>query len=186
MSREPSIELRRGSTTIGVKRDTKKLLDSVGIRGDSYDDIIRRLIREHGRYLALIKESPPFNKVRISSVNTKESVLLLDGEKLHYVFNVPATSSNEDYRMDIFITKTVLASGEAFGPDQKRADSLHRAKSYLRIVEQILQHYFDPLFRIDEKRVWDLSWWERKFNNLGLTSYGTDIEEKLLQYGVFP
>lgn len=49
--KEP-IELKLSSTNISIKRGTKKLLDELGTRKDSYYDIIRRLIKE--------KEKPIF------------------------------------------------------------------------------------------------------------------------------
>lgn len=40
-----SIELDQEPTTIWLKKGTKRLLDELGARRDTYDDIIRRLIR---------------------------------------------------------------------------------------------------------------------------------------------
>jgi len=34
------------TTTISIRKDTKKMLESVGSKGESFDDIVRRLIRE--------------------------------------------------------------------------------------------------------------------------------------------
>lgn len=33
--------------TISIHRDTKKALNTVGVHGETYDDIIKRLVAEH-------------------------------------------------------------------------------------------------------------------------------------------
>ena len=33
--------------TISIHRDTKKALNGVGVHGETYDDIIKRLVAEH-------------------------------------------------------------------------------------------------------------------------------------------
>ena len=43
-----SIELNQEPTTIWIKKGTKRMLDEMGERKDTYDDILRRLIEQSG------------------------------------------------------------------------------------------------------------------------------------------
>jgi predicted CopG family antitoxin len=42
-----TIEPQRDRTTVTLYDDTKKALDNLGSKNDSYDDIIKRLLEEH-------------------------------------------------------------------------------------------------------------------------------------------
>jgi len=45
------------ATTVQVKRGTKRILDQLGRKGETYDDVIRQLIRSHRQFTAMPKPS---------------------------------------------------------------------------------------------------------------------------------
>jgi len=49
------------ATTVQVKRGTKRILDQLGRKGETYDDIIRQLIRSYWQFAANPKHSDAFD-----------------------------------------------------------------------------------------------------------------------------
>ena len=45
------------ATTVQVRRGTKRILDRIGRKGETYDDIIRQLIRSYRQFAANPKPS---------------------------------------------------------------------------------------------------------------------------------
>jgi hypothetical protein len=45
------------ATTVQVKKGTKRILDQLGRKGETYDDIIRQLIRSYRQFAAIPKLS---------------------------------------------------------------------------------------------------------------------------------
>jgi hypothetical protein len=181
-----SVELRLSNTNISLKRGTKKLLDELGTRKDSYDDIIRKLIKENQRLKSLVEqESLNINKLKISKVETKETSITLPNWKIFFQHDIPQKPLGE-FRFNIIYTKILTKKGEM--PLTNFGDALHMAESYLRIYEKLVRTYIDPLFKISKRHVFDLEWWKRKLLNLGFSNktYKEDIENKLIQLGVLP
>ena len=50
--------LNLSKTTVTIKRGTKTLLDTLGTRQDSYDDIIRKLIKENKEFRNQLSKIP--------------------------------------------------------------------------------------------------------------------------------
>ncbi|MBU1199152.1 MAG: hypothetical protein KKF46_06720 [Nanoarchaeota archaeon] len=183
-----NVELKLSPTTISLKRGTKYLLDSFGDKRDSYDDIIRTLVKENKRFKSQIENMKPanqenLNKLFISSLSRKTSSQVFPGKEIFFSFNVPNKSLTY-FRFDINYEK--ISIGMKMRGQSAYADSLTMTKDYLLIYEKLIKKYVDPLFRIDKRRLLDLRWWKQKISALGLSedSYRSDIEEKLISFGV--
>lgn len=188
-----SIELDQEPTTIWLKKGTKRLLDELGARRDTYDDIIQRLIGQSRHKESGIEAE---NRLIIGDERTQKSSILLDNGRIDYVYTVPQKPIRPDFRFRISYLK-VLRRGKEYRPHENyrkegskdmKASIGELAKDYLRIVEQVIRTTVDQRFRIDEKRILDLDWWKRKLNIIGLpdTVFEEDIKLELLKLGVHP
>lgn len=184
MKNTDSVELRLSPTSITVKRGTKRLLDSLGSKRESYDEIIRRLVRENKQLRSQLPEPVVANRLKISSYKRKSLSQSFGDRKLFFEFTVPGKDLL-DFRFDIHYTKVI--GGESAALDRYAAP-LEMAKDYLSIIERLLKAYIDPLFRVDQRRLLDLDWWRQRLRGLGFSeeTYRVDIEEKLIHMGVLP
>ncbi|MFH1175052.1 MAG: hypothetical protein V1725_08030 [archaeon] len=178
--------LKEEPTTIRLKKGTKQLLESLGDRNDSFDDIIRKLIRQVQHQTN--NEAPEIeNRLKISHKDTTSSSLLIDGGRIDFAYSVPRPPLDPDFRLRVTCTKLVY-KGKERKIYEEYTDRKIMAEHYLRIIEQIIHQHIDPLFKIDEKHVLDLDWWKRQFKNLGFPdrAYETDVEFELIKLGVHP
>lgn len=177
--------LNLSQTTITIKRGTKTLLDSLGTRQDSYDDIIRKLINENKEFRNELSKFPEqLNKITISNLKRKKSTFSFEDYKIFFEYNLPVKPLDGFY-FDIQITKITKneeSSKEIFN------DPIHFAKAYFEILGKLLKQHIDPLFKLNEKKILNLEWWKQKLHNLGFTkeTYTRDIENKLIEFGVTP
>jgi len=186
------IEFKLAPTTISIKRGTKKELDKIALRRDSYDDVIRRLIKISELYEKIPeKYTKDINRFMILNEEDRASTMLLDDEgMIEFCYKVPILPIRADFRFMITYTKVVYKNKERKiyeiyrGKTEK--DRREVAKDYLRIVEKVIRQTIDPLFVIIEKHILDLDWWERQFRNLGLPhgAFKADIEFELLKLGI--
>ena len=186
-----SIELNQEPTTIWIKKGTKRMLDEMGGRKDTYDDILRRLIEQSGHGI----EAKAGNRILISKEKTQQSSLLLDDGRIDYVYTVPEKPIRPEFRFRISYLKIVYKGKEyrlhenyREGGKDTKASIGGLAKDYLRVVEQVIRTTVDSLFKIDGKRILDLEWWKRKLDILGLPAgiFEEDIKLELLKLGVHP
>lgn len=181
---EEPLKLRQ--TTITVKYGTKRELDNLASRRDSYDDVIRKLIRENhelNEQLKGIKTNFP-NKMYFSSIKRKTNSINIGNKKIFFEHNIPKKPLSY-FRFDITYKKIIISDTEVnlstYGLP------LEMAEDYLLIYEKLLKSYIDPLFKLDKNRkLFDLDWWERKLKVVGLSyeTFVSDIKEKLISFGV--
>jgi len=181
---EKVIELKQEPTTIWIKKGTKKMLDSIGERRDTYDDIITRLINENENLKQELGVSKP--KTRSSTITLKKEDDI--GErKIDFIYHVPARPLDKEFRLKITYTK-VMYNNKEIKIYKEYADRKVRAKDYLSIVEKIIHKHISELFKINQKHILDLDWWKRMFKNIGLSekSYESDIVHELIKMGIVP
>jgi len=169
---KPIIELKQEPTTIWIKKGTKQMLDALGGRKDSYDDIIRRLIQQiHNQETT----TRPDNYIQISNDQSTHSSIIIENKKIEFKYNIPKKPLSESFKLSI--TETNI---------QEYTDKKEMAEDYLRIIEKIIKQHLDPVFKIDKKHILDLDWWERMFTTVGLTKYSfeQDIQMELLKMGI--
>ncbi|MDP2749342.1 MAG: hypothetical protein Q8O89_00745 [Nanoarchaeota archaeon] len=193
MENEQSIELKQYPTTILIKKGTKKMLDAFGERRDSYDDIVRKLMKENEQLKYALagyrenKEVNNENRLKISHSNTRKSKFTLRQGYIDFTYDAPQMPLDKDFRFNITCTKMVLNNKE-LKQNENYDSKIEMAKNHLRIIEKLIKLHIDPLFKINTKHIFDLDWWERMFNNLGLSkeSYKCDIELELIKRGIMP
>lgn len=177
-----AVELQLQPTTLWVKKGTKDLLDEFGERKDTYDDIIKKLVTLARQYQEVAAE----NRLTISDEKKRASVSLFGDSRIEYVYAVPPVPIPAEFRFRITYTK-IVNKGVERKVSEQYADAKTMAKEYLGILADIIKTHVDPLFRIQEKHIWDLAWWKRKLHNLGLDrAYEHDVEFELIKLGIHP
>jgi hypothetical protein len=157
-------------------------LDSLGTRQDSYDDIIRKLIKENKEFRKEFSKFPEqLNKITLLNLKRKKSAFNFNDYKIFFDYNLPQKPLDGFY-FDIQITK----NGESL--KEMLDDPIYFAKIYFKILEKLLRQHIDPLFKLNEKKILNLEWWKQKLSNLGFSTetYKRDIEDKLIEFGVTP
>jgi len=184
-----TITLKLRGTTIALKKGTKDLLDSLGSKKESYDEIIRKIIRENhdlNKTLEKLapKESP--NKLFISQLKRKSLSENINNKKIFFSYNVPKKPLKY-FKFNIIYKKIITENIETKSVDNY-STPLEMAEDYLKIYEKLIKAEIDPLFKMDLRRKLDLNWWEQKIIFMGLSrdTYKSDIEEKLIHFGVLP
>lgn len=182
-----SINLKERNINVAIKADTKDALDKLGSRRDSYDDIIRKIIRVYYQKQDLEEHNKNLIKVTDAFKRKKATIGFGDVE-IEYSFNIPRFKELSDYDFNIHYYKVLVKDKEVSDIYDYSDSPEELAKDYLKIIERIIQLYIDPIFKIrrNNRNLLDLSWWERKFNSLGL-SYDTfkkDVKDRLVHFGV--
>lgn len=184
-----TITLKLRDTTIALKKGTKDLLDSLGSKKESYDEIIRKLIRENydlNTTLEKLAPKEPSNKLFISQLKRKSSSENIKNKKIFFSYNLPKKPLKY-FRFNIIYSKIIIENIETKSVDDY-AIPLEMAEDYLKIYEKLLKAEIDPLFKMDLRRKLDLNWWKQKIISLGLSrdAYKSDVEEKLIHFGILP
>ena len=186
------LELSTSKTTISIQRGTKKILDDLGMRNESYDDIIRRILKEKNKLeeeLQNLSKNQPqlLNKIRIKNLEIKEGTYAGEEYKIFYQYNLPQKPLNE-FHFNIIIKKIIKGRKEIKIKNLDEKEKKELAKTYLKLYAKLIKTYIDKLFRLQERQLFNLEWWKRKLLSTGLVeeTYKKDIEEKLLELGVKP
>lgn len=191
---EKTINLKERTVNVALKANTKKELDAIGAKKDSYDDIIRKLIRKYYQKVAteinedmnriILRKKP---KRKINSIKIDEIII-------KYSFNIPQKNQLQEYEFNIKY-ENVRRNNKETNIDYTQSP-IEKILDYARIIEKIIQGHIDPLFKLerinfekyDEKTfrsLFDLNWWERKFEIAGLSknTFREDIKEKFIEFG---
>lgn len=184
------IEFKLGPTTIQIRRGTKQILDTLGQRRDSYDDIIKKLIKDSDE-LADLKEkmekTRPLNRISVTNADISSSILHIEGGSIEFSYFRPVLPMDFDFRLRINYSKIVYNKRE-YRPFDDYKDLKGMAEDYLRIIELIIRKHIDSNFRIDKKHLFDFDWWKRKLDNMGFPQlvFSEDIELELVKKGIVP
>jgi hypothetical protein len=190
MEKDNVVELKQSLTTIAIKRGTKKLLDDIGEKRDSYDDIITKLIAERNALAHNINTEESINRIQISTIETRTATYYNkeDDEKIVFNYNLPkkplVTNPSTFRFMITYFEITYKGKSESI-LQEYQTNRAKKAETYLRIVELVIKQTINPLFKIDKRHILDLDWWERKFKSLGIpeSSFEYDIKFELLKLG---
>jgi predicted CopG family antitoxin len=189
------IELKRRTINIALKADTKKELDKLSSsRRDSYDDIIRRLIRKHNQHANIEMNTNQNKIILLNKLKRREGTIKIDEIKIKYSFNIPQKEGLSNYTFDIHYIE-VLKNNKLVSKEYTQS-SLKRVQDYAKIIEKTIQTYIDPIFKLEKinfekydeetyRNIFNLDWWERKFKNAGLNyeCFKQDIKEKFIKLG---
>lgn len=185
------IDLRQKPTTIWIKKGTKDELDSYGSRKDSYDDIIKKLLIENSQLkqkMEQLQQSLPKAKNILSITENKRMEMTISlGDSLFLTFSYapPPQIIDESYRINIHFNY-IQARSKKIKPGDYYKNPSERLKHYLRSVEAVIKTQINPLFKIDEERLFDIQEWKRLFANNGLsnTAFKSDIVDEFIKSGM--
>ncbi|MBI5390273.1 hypothetical protein HZB02_02190 [Candidatus Woesearchaeota archaeon] len=200
----PPLELKQMRTTLWIKKGTKKKLDEIGERKDTYDDILLKLLRENTALKQTVIQletqrktltsdayivHKPLNRLTLSEKNEKIATLLVPKgtTSLEFTFSyqVPTLPLSPDYRFGITILSEKSGGKEVLDAGSRATE---KAKTYMHMIEKIIRLHVNDLFILDEKHILDPDWWKRKLTNLGFSelTYEEDIEREWIKMGIIP
>ena len=183
------------TTSIGLKLATKHRLSDLARKGESYDDVIVRLI---GKVERLEGENETLRK-RLESMGAEETNLieisqmergldninLSDGTMISFGYNKPlAAFPNNTYIMDIEIDRIVRYGKNLLSEDVFITPS-DEAMARFWMITRVINLHMDPAFRIPAKTmVIDPVYWKRVWERVGLpwSSFNHDILSIISDY----
>lgn len=179
-------------TTITVKMGTKHRLADLASKGESYDDVIARLLMEVDRlgaeneqYRSRLDEldALDINVVELSKEKRREDALQLNDE-LTVVFSYisPPRPVGDEYRMDIQVPR-YIRKGKTL--KELDTDPASAAQIALALITKIINIHFDPAFTLSRKaNIFDPRYWKKVCRRVGLpmSSYMSDIFPVISNY----
>lgn len=180
------IKLKERIINVALKADTKKELDKIGSKRDSYDDVIRKLIHIYYQQASKQLDEDRNRILLIKKLKRKESTISVNGVKVKYTHNIPSNEGLTNYTFDIECPKLFKKENKLILIKQTNL-AIGKILIYTKIIEKIIQTHIDPLFRLEKnnRNRLNLTWWDRKLKNLGLShdTFKRDIEEKFILLG---
>jgi len=188
-------KISRANTTIAVKMATKYKLLDMSRDGESYNDVISRLIstnemlekyRDYSNKLLEEHDIKAENIIEIFEMERGiDSIVLKSGDQIRFTYNKPVEwPFNESYRMDIQIEK-IISSKRQYLDDQMKNDPKLKLLVHLWMVAKIIGKHFDSAYSLpSNKSPIDPFYWRGvwKMVNLSEESYLHDIMYQIQQY----
>ena len=187
----------RIKTTITVKLGTKHRLQELARKGESYDDIISRLINscerledEKTEYRNLLAHyDKDFDKRNIIETRKLErgidSIPLSYGAVVQFSYNKPASPVDEFYQMDIHFDKVISGKKKKKEVEELLDDPRQRVVMNLWMVARVINRHFDSAYEIpSNKMIIDPVYWKKVKERTGLSesSYKHDILRPIKEY----
>jgi hypothetical protein len=182
-------------TSLTLKLGTKDRLQNLAHKGESFDDVINRLIRTNEimeerikEYEALLEKENLLRTNRLEISRSERgigSVRLSDGSVVQFSYNKPTNVLDDEYSMDISIDEMIGNKGPQFSVEDLKKDVKKHSQIYFRCVEQVIVRQFDRSFAIPlNKNVIDPSYWQKVWDRVGLSgrSYMSDILKYLDEF----
>jgi len=181
--------LDRVKTTVTLSLGTKNRLKDLGKKGESFDDIVSRLINtmEHdGYYREMWMEQARKDGRNLIIIDEYERgtdiIELPDGTVVRFTYNIPHEGLDEFYEMMIQEEMTIPPE-EDDGDGQ--TSSIDPINTHLRMVARIIRNHFDTNFHLPMNRnIIDTRYWTivRDRVRLPETSFRADILIPLNRY----
>jgi hypothetical protein len=187
----------RIKTTITVKLGTKHRLLDLARKGESYDDVISRLIISYERqendieyYRNLLTHyDKDFEKRNIIEARKIErginAITLSNGAVVQFSYNKPQIPIDEFYQMDIQFEKVIAKKKEKKIVDKLLKDPRQKVLLELWMVARVINQHFDTAFEISSnKMIIDPVYWRKVKERVLLpeTSYKHDIIRPIKEY----
>ena len=192
--------IKRGSiskskTTITVRLGTKYNLQEIANKGESFDDVISRLISTKEK----LENDLTNCKSILDSHNLKEyniiesyeiergidSIKLSNGNQVRFTYNKPVGwPYDESYQMDITIEK-IFSKDKRNALKEIKKDPEQKISIHLWMVGRIINKHFDSAYEIPlNKRIIDPMYWRKVWqrNKLPESSYLHDILKEIELY----
>lgn len=186
--------ISKSKTTITVRLGTKYRLQEVAHKGESFDDIISRLISTNERLeneLADCKsilrshDLDSFNIIETYAVERGiDSIKLSNGDQIRFTYNKPVGwPYDESYLMEINIEKVFSDRKNTLAKIKKDPEQF--ILIHLWIVGRIINKHFDNAYEIPmNKNIIDSVYWRKVWNRNKLpeSSYLHDIIKEIELY----
>lgn len=187
----------RIKTTITVKLGTKHRLQELAKKGESYDDVISRLIISSERHKdeieyyrnLLTHYDKDFEKVNIIEARRLErgidAITLSNEAVIQFSYNKPQIPLDEFYQMDIQFDKVISNKKGKKQIEELLKDPYQKVMINLWMVARVINQHFDSAFEIpSNKMIIDPVYWKKIKERIGLTesSYKHDIIRLMKEY----
>jgi len=169
-------------TTISIKLGTKHRLLEIAKKGESFDDVISRIIHTSHNLRRIvdidreIMERNNYKKPNVMELYEYDrgidAIKLSDDRVIRFIYNKPLKNhNNEHYSMDVEID-------EVFNNNEYHYDKemiFDDPDIYFYIVEKIINIHFDPSFQINENKLLiDPEYWRNVWDRIGLSAHSFD------------
>ncbi len=187
--------INKSRTTISVRLGTKHKLLEVADKGESFDDIISRLISTNEKLendLMNCKNILDAHKISETNIiesykleRSIDSIIISGGDQIRFSYNKPiGWPYNESYQMDIIIEKVIGQSNRDI-LNKIKNDPEQRILVHLWMVGRIINKHFDSAYEIPlNKMLIDPIYWRQVWqrNKLPESSYLHDILKEINLY----
>lgn len=183
-----SASIDKITTSVQIRMGTKHRLLDISRKGESYDDVISRLIntilkqeREIERLRKTLEELDALTMNRMEVFKIERgigAVSLADGSQLVFSYNKPPENEFLDsYVLDIIIDKVTKGRKELEIDDVVETE-YDAAMLQLGIIARIINIHFDPAFILPSRAmIIDPVFWKNACDRTGLpmSVYNSDI-----------
>ena len=179
-------DFNRVKTSITVRLGTKNRLSDIAKKGESFDDVINRLIssgdslKEKLReYENILDGEHLLRTNKLESVTWEmglDSIRLSDGSIIKFTYNKPGVEKwDEGYSMDIHLDKVLSGKESHFTIEDVNRDADLLIDVYFRGIEKVVNIHFDPSFAIPKnKNILDPTYWKKVWDRIGLSDHSFD------------
>jgi len=181
-------------TTVTVRNGTRHDLMSLAKKGESFDDVISRLVHtlrrlesENEALKARLKSlnALDVNRIELGNIERTSDVLRFsDGMNIVFDYNLPIIPTEEGYVMDIEV-ENVLSGNKKLKFDTVAGNGKKKAMLKLQMVAKVINRHFDPAFEMPSRNlVIDPVYWKKIYERVGLpmSSYTGDILPIISEY----
>ena len=180
-------DINKVKTTITLKLGTKNKLLNIANKGESFDDVINRIIRtnemlenKNDKYQQIIGENNITNINRIESYHYNKgisSIKLTDDSVIRFSYNKPIDLFEEDYTMDIHVDEIFSNNKYQLNMNDITKDKQLYVNIYFRIIEKIINLHFDSSFSLSRrKRKMDPMFWKKTWKRIGLSDHSFNYD----------
>ena len=169
-------------TTISIRLGTKHRLLEIARKGESYDDVISRIVHANENLRLIVENDREmmkrsnFDNPNVMDIYQYDigigAIKLSDNSVIRFTYNKPLKNHYyEHYSMDVEITE-VFHNNEF----HNNKDIIFEDPDiYFYILEKIINLHFDPSFQVNEnKQLIDPEYWRKVWDRIGLAAHSFD------------
>lgn len=175
-------DINKIKTTVTLKLGTKNRLLDIAKKGESFDDVINRLIGSNEMNESIIAEYELImnenslaigNKISVDPINRGvNSIRYGEGIIVKFSYNKPGDIIDNDYCLEAVIEDVY---SNDMNMEELLSDKEDRIMIYFRMIEKIINIHFDPSYSIPgNKNLLDTHYWRKVWNRVNLNDHSFD------------
>ncbi len=175
-------DINKVKTSLTVKLGTRNRLMDIARKGESFDDVINRLIstneinyRRVAEFESILKENDLIadNRIEITEISRGiGSISLGQNEAIRFSYNKPDEIVDNNYQMDVIIEDLIPRRDML---DEYLSDIQRKKEVYFTILERIINLHFDRSFSLPmNKNLLDPYFWKKVWKRIGLSDHSLD------------